>query len=179
MNRVVNHKWSWAKQFQKLLQQTGHDQILNLPVAEIQKQVPILLEQMCNLSKTNIKNMDAARVIKSTWTPDYSKVKSDSEPELYIKNEVTTQEASLLAQARVNLFRICWGEKRATLVSGENCPWCEDPVASLDHYLFNCHELVSQRIQLLGKLDANDNNFIDFYNANYKNSKFCKYFLIF
>jgi Reverse transcriptase (RNA-dependent DNA polymerase)/Endonuclease-reverse transcriptase len=166
--RIKKTTWNWAKQLKNLLSITGHTDVMNLPIPQLLEILPSLITEVDKLSRINQLNTDMAKTMKSSWTPQFAKVKLTAAPEHYLQGHTPLHETRLLSQARINLFRI-WNQGTSIPLKRDPCPWCNNTEGGLDHYLFDCDTLCIETSKLISKLGP-CNNFVDLYN-NYSHLK--------
>jgi hypothetical protein len=118
------------------------------------------------------------RMVSSSWTINYAKMKSHALTENYLNLNLTLPIVQLIAQLRTNLFRLIVRNQKIPLQNKAMCPWCNEDSGNSDHYLFDCHYLSPARMLYLDKFlqgEANNfNNFIDVYNLYKASPNFLK-----
>jgi hypothetical protein len=178
--RVGDSDWNWALQLRQILQKSGFGHIMDLTLEQMKIKLPNLIIEVKDKMETNCKNYDMAKVLKSKWTPDYAKLKCNFPLASYINQTTTTWASRMMAQARVNLFRLKWKQQSVPLQDKKQCPWCLDEQGNLDHYLWECQNLNKPREILSPYMKNTDNiNFINIQNYNMYNKKFYSDFFIF
>jgi hypothetical protein len=181
-SRIQDPKRCWGHQLKTWLKITGDEDLLSLPFHQLKEILPLITTEIVGKLKTFLTNKDTRRMVNSTWTPGYAKVKSHVTTENYLEQDLSLPELQMIAQTRVNLLRICYQDKKISLLSTDLCPFChQEHEANLQHYFTECPMLQDQIIKLHDTLPPalpNETFTADFfthiYNKNKNNSSFFK-----
>lgn len=172
--RITTCAKSWGKSLKSVLADLAGDHTLDLPFSEIAIQLPKKSSEILARVKAALVNRDTSRMLNSSWTPTYSKMKTHATTEFYLNANLALQTVQITSQLRANLFSLKIFDKRIPLQNKSNCPWCLNDAGNADHYLFECEPLRPQRSyvfvkylsQFITNKPSNDWRFTDLYNSN-------------
>jgi hypothetical protein len=174
--RINKRSRSWAFQVRKLLRGTGKEDIISQNVRQMSENLPHQIENIVTILRTNLPNEDVARGMKSSWCTDYNKMKKTLGPEQYLMNN-PLYAAKLMAQCRINLFRLSFMNQTIPLQKHHQCPWCLEEQGDLDHYIFNCEKLLEHQKELHNNIITTENaDYADLLARNMDNSLFSEKF---